>query len=176
MRLLTRGKLYRAFPELDGISDDHCRRLLERFGLRLRSIRAVAFALCSLGLSAALIVTAAPWVVRVEDRIFTQLLSEPSPSTWPLFLAAVGFNAMLIVLPMFSGLLARDLMLRVQLQGFLAHYRPSARCRRCGYLLSGHGQASPVRRRCPECGETNLVEAAPVKSTSSKAGRIRHSS
>jgi len=148
MRLIT-TKVYRAFPPLDGVSDDECMTYVRRVCANYTSLQAVT----PLVVGALLLIAIPAGWLTLEYFGWEKY--------WPLI---TSFEARLVLMVLFSvafaaicGLLVRDLVLYFALRGELNR----ASCRKCGHCLLGLPttliglEPDPANTfvRCPECGK-----------------------
>lgn len=139
------AKVYRAFPELDGYSDEQCRRFLRvaRKTMRRRWLHRGLIALIVLvslvlsGLAAALVLHLAP---AMWDPL----------APWRTRGGVLCFLALLVLVaaPPLTWLLATDFFLRRRLKGAL---RSKGRCPQCRYSLVGLPLGPRGMVTCPEC-------------------------
>lgn len=166
MRILTRTRIYRAFPELDRYSDEHCRRFVRaaRGGWLRRGLVVGALwveAMAGLALSIAALI----WAYGSTDRL---------PLDFDLRPVRAGvFAGLLLVaaaLPLLLTYLTRDWLLRRRVRYVL---RTRGTCPSCRYSLVG----MPVRADnlviCPECGMETKVDPSLGELTVDEAGRPR---
>lgn len=159
MRIPT-SKIYRAFPELDEFSDEQCQRFMQR--IRVSGL-----------------VQALPWVVFLITAV-VGLVIDCAISGFVLDMVEEGLRSrkdgsllsiidgvvclLMIGLPLFFGLIARDLMLRRHLRLVIDERLNRIRCLACKYILIGQ-VVHDERVACPECGhgmslaELGIVEA-----------------
>lgn len=150
MRLLTRSKLYRAFPELDPFPDEQCERFV-RAARQAWDVRIWHWLLIagSVLLGAVLALTALIYVGNT--------LEKPSHrGIWPYLILTLVSIPVLGLVPL-AGYTARDWLLRRRVRRVLAF---GGSCRRCRYGLVG----LPVDERCvvvcPECGLETAVDVS----------------
>jgi len=156
MRLIT-TQVYRAFPELDGYSDEQCRRFVRAAGaLRLQrglhgvAILVVAFLGCvTTGIAASLVLNVA-----------RPYLSRPTTSEG----AEAVILGMTMVAVLLTGgcvcLVLKDFSLRRRIR-FVLSVRGA--CVSCHYSLVGLPIGARNRVRCPECGEMSEVDTSLVE-------------
>lgn len=146
------SKLYRAFKELDHLSDEQCERLIRRVrtqkGISLKtgclSVLAVGLAVVGFFLAFALFMEfGQDWVEETESgqAVFSMVV-------------VIGF----IGVPAFTGLMTRDHFLRRNLLIALNNYIERVRCLECQYILLGL-PAELGRVTCSECGHTMTLES-----------------
>jgi hypothetical protein len=138
MRLVAR-KIYRAFPELDRFSDEHCELYVRRAygswlfqiwaGVVCATVFCMMFALCG-----AVLVTFVVPQRRGDVAI-----------VWP---ASIVIATVLLAAPFLTALLARDQLLLDRLRRQVG----KARCLRCEYSLLGQRMIDGIIT-CPECGQ-----------------------
>lgn len=156
---LSVRKVYRAFPELEHLSDEECRRYV-------RKVRAdggyIAFVYPVVGvLAAAAWLTLLIWTVGRAGYLGRLSLDDPQPLMVVSALAVGGS----VLFGSVAGLICRDQLLLRRIKRELCR----ARCTRCKHPLlglpiryTGLGPPEPgeARVRCPECGkEIILLEA-----------------
>ncbi len=157
MRILTRKKIYRAFPELDQFDDQTCERYLNR---------TTGIAACGSGcftLIAVVVLTFIAWSFieyNARELLYYTLKSQKIKmgvytDTFVGLFAYSGF----IWFPWVSVLVVRDRWLyrniRKQLNGAL--------CKQCEYSLLGLTVMEDHRVpyvKCPECGSENKLSAS----------------
>ncbi len=150
MRLLTRNKIYRAFPELDPFTNEQCRRFI-RAAQAPRTFVGVLLiiALASLVIGATLCFVLVPLVASNLGY------SGPRPSEeMPLGLVGV----VILFAGLFAGGLgmwARDFVLLQRLRVVLHH---RGRCGGCKYSLVGLTVGVDLKVTCPECGYVTEVD------------------
>ncbi|MCP3919432.1 MAG: hypothetical protein GY711_28170 [bacterium] len=144
MRIPT-SKIYRAFCELDHLSDEQCERLLVRIRTdelpqTFRLLVCVAVGSVTLILSLSLFMA----LVRDDGSLSDLLLLIAIPAV-----------------PAILTLFTRDLLLRRALRKAISLRIDRVRCPRCRYLLIGQ---RPVDGRvtCPECGDETSLETLGV--------------
>jgi hypothetical protein len=152
MRIITRKRIYRAFPELDHLSDFQCKQLMRR--IRLSVWRLLV------------IVLAAVVAFFISFVVFTLLASILpdliEPLLWSDDAMIVVFLVLAIgavVLPLILALLTRDIVLGAFLKHGMRVYLRHTTCPGCGYQLLGQTVDGEGAVRCPECGRaTTLTE------------------
>jgi len=134
MRIIA-SPIYRAFPELDGFTDEQCRRYVDlaRGGQRSRVMFEVARVMLSLG------------CVFVSSSVLLRNWSW-SDADWLITLSV----AMLATVFLLGMLFWRDVLLRLLVRGVL---RGSARCPSCDYSAMGLVVSANHAVTCPECGK-----------------------
>ena len=155
MRIITRSKIYRAFPELDEFGDERCELLMKR----LRSEFTYPAAMGAAAFFAAVVMFVATFItILVMFDAFDQLcvgmlgrmFGEPASVALSIALVAGA--------PSLAALLARDVVLWRFLHRVLAGRIELIRCRGCRYLLLGQRVVRGFIT-CPECGRlTTLME------------------
>lgn len=150
MRLLTRDKIYRVFPELDDYPAQTC----ERFVAAARKSLAVKLAICAAMLGAFLTGSAffgfligrfVEWYYPLgSDRLTTP------QSLFVVFLAGLA-----LVLAASLAYWARDLIIWRRVR-YIIHDR--GRCRECFYTLIGLSISPDLGVICPECGHVTTVD------------------
>lgn len=160
MRLITRHKLYRAFPELDSYEDGPCEQFLAaaqggrvRWGLRWAMCTAWGFMLVGCSFVAIVLLAAALGVRDGPER--------------PGFVAGVVAGA--VGWPLLA-IIFRDVLLRWRVKRLL---RVTGSCSQCGYSLIGMPLDEQHRVTCPECGTTKAVDPSLAVLTKDEAGRTR---
>ena len=133
MRIIA-SPIYRAFPELDGFTDEQCRRYVDlaRGGQRSRVMFEVARVMLSLGC----VYVSSPVVLRNWSW---------SEAQWRITLSV----AMMATVFLLSMLFWRDVLLRLLVRGVL---RGTARCPSCDYSAMGLLVSVDFAVTCPECG------------------------
>lgn len=151
MRIPT-SKLYRAFKELDHLTDEQCGRLIQR-------IRTQKFNTLKTGCVSILAVVVSIVVVSLVFALFMELAQ-----TW-----VEGSRTLQTILPMvvlvgiigfpaFAGLMTRDAFLRRNLSIALHDYIERVRCLKCQYILIGLPAESGCVT-CAECGHAMTLES-----------------
>lgn len=160
MRLITRHKLYRAFPELDSYEDGQCEQFLAaaqggwaRWGLRWGVCAGVA------GVLALVLAWLVTLVLIVPGRV-------PRWGGWEV-IPIVVTGAMAWPL---GAIVLRDVLLRWRVKRLL---RVTGSCSQCGYSLIGMPLDSEHRVTCPECGTSKAVDPSLAILTKDEAGRTR---
>ena len=140
MRFIA-SPIYRAFPELDGFTDEQCRRYVDlaRGGQRSRVMFEVARVMLSLG------------CVYVSSSVLLRNWSW-SDADWLITLSVV----MLATVFLLGMLFWRDVLLRLLVRGVL---RGTARCPSCDYSTMGLVVSSNHAVTCPECGKSIDITA-----------------
>ncbi len=160
MRLITRHKLYRAFPELDSYEDGQCEQFLAaaqggwvRWGLRWGACIGASYLVMALvAMGTALIASA----LGIDmDR----------PPTW--FMAGV---LVLIAAWPILAIVTRDVLVRWRVRRVL---RVTGSCSECGYSLIGMPLDDEHRVTCPECGHVKAVDPSLAVLTRDEMGRTR---
>ncbi|MCP3904632.1 MAG: hypothetical protein GY715_13480 [Planctomycetes bacterium] len=144
MRIPT-SKIYRAFPELDHLSDEQCERLLVRtrndeLPQTFRLLVCVAVGSVTLLMSFSLFMT----FVRDDGSLSDLVLLVAIPAV-----------------PAILTLFTRDVLLRRALRKAITSRIDRVRCPRCRYILIGQ---RPVDEHvtCPECGNETSLETLGV--------------
>ena len=140
MRIIA-SPIYRAFPELDGFTDEQCRRYVDlaRGGQRSRVMFEVARVMLSLG------------CMYVSSSVVLRNWSW-SEADWLITLSV----AMMATVFLLSMLFWRDVLLRLLVRGVL---RGSARCPSCDYSAMGLVVSANHAVTCPECGKSIDITA-----------------
>ena len=140
MRFIA-SPIYRAFPELDGFTDEQCRRYVDlaRGGQRSRVMFEVARVMLSLG------------CVYVSSSVVLRNWSWSEAQS--LITLSVAMMATVFLLSM---LFWRDVLLRLLVRGVL---RGTARCPSCDYSTMGLVVSSNHAVTCPECGKSIDITA-----------------
>ena len=147
MRLITRKKIWRAYPELDQFDDETCQRYINRSWHLLETFRGWFLAFVTV------IVTLIAWfafdlLLRVQILQFApKWLSKPGNPIADL-LGLVIFLGYFLV-PWIAYLYVRDLWLQWQIRLLLA----GVRCPHCKYSLLGLIVYSNEEDRCVKCPE-----------------------
>ena len=157
---IPKSKIYRAFPELDNFSDEQCQRFMQRIrvsGSR-KSIPMIVFlAVTGAGLALACGVSGIVLGLVEEELRSRRNGAVLSIFDFVVFVVTIG-------LPVFFGLIARDLMLRRHLKLVINEKLNRIRCLKCRYILIGQ-VVHEDRVICPECGfamfldQLGIVEA-----------------
>lgn len=146
MRLITRN-VYRAIPDLDGFSDETCRRIVSQV-YRLRWLRItvamiVAF-ICALpvGIIVALLLA----------TLFDDVRSELS-----FYIGGLLAIAAIVGVPSFAAFQVRNYMLLLGCGWLVAR---KDRCAGCSYPLTGLRTTPDQTVRCPEWGTDSKPDSA----------------
>ena len=149
---IPKSKIYRAFPELDEFSDAQCERFMQRIevsGFR-KGVPLVAF-LIVFGLSGLLVIILS---VSILDAYYYELIRSGNEFV-KVLLILTGMLLFLPVPPM-SGLLARDVLLRRNLELVINEKLERIRCLDCRYVLIGQIPENG-KVTCSECGRVHLL-------------------
>ena len=140
MRIIA-NPIYRAFPELDGFTDEQCRRYVDlaRGGQRSGVMFEVARVMLSLGC----VYVSSPVVLRNWSW---------SEADWLITLSV----AMMATVFLLSMLFWRDVLLRLLVRRVL---RGTARCPSCDYSAMGLVVSANDAVTCPECGKSIDITA-----------------
>ena len=140
MRIIA-SPIYRAFPELDGFTDEQCRRYVDlaRGGQRSRVMFEVARVMLSLGC----VYVSSPVVLRNWSW---------SEADWLITLSV----AMMATVFLLGMLFWRDVLLRLLVRRVL---RGTARCPSCDYSAMGLVVSANHAVTCPECGKSIDITA-----------------
>jgi hypothetical protein len=138
------SKVYRAFREFDGFSDQRCEAYLRLAQSRYKG----ATVLVSVGSLAAFFLTV--WLYFGVGASLLRRLVVGLPGLHPMW-SAVYLGCGVLV-PALAALLVRDAWVRWVLRQFLR----DVRCVRCRYSLLGL-QVMGGAVRCPECGERTVL-------------------
>lgn len=147
-------KVYRAFPEFDGLSDEECRRYVRHVRVHQRWQYQLIPLLAGLAL---LIVWPVGWVVAERNLPLRQWV--PVPLSDDLRILLLGVTSILV--PAMTMLLLRDLALWWGVRDEVNR----ARCPKCRQSLLGVPVqevgvgGDPAKRfiRCPECGKKYML-------------------
>ncbi len=151
MRIITRSKIYRAFPALDDFSDERCEGLIQRLRAGV-TYPATAFFAAAVTLAVMLAMTYA--LFNVLHAICVGLIGRWSRELAPLAISL----ALTMGLPALAALLVRDFVLWRFLHRAITRRIDLTRCRGCKYLLLGQNVIDGFIT-CPECGRpTTLAE------------------
>jgi len=138
------ARVYRAFPELDDLTDAECELLLQRASRR-KPVAAAGRALALLGVWMCSTVALGLVGFRVSVLMAPQ---------WPdNLLSVVLVQSAFIGCGLLPALLVRDALVRRLLRREIA----DAACLVCGYPLRGLPTAEGIVR-CPECGKVTRSE------------------
>lgn len=153
---LPRAKVWRAFAEFDGMSDDECLRCLRQGIVNAPRHLALVAPLCAV----------AGGLAAVALNI---LLDAPFHLAHSLIADAPGQNALqvgvwvitIVLGGAIAGLVGRDALYYLCLRRALRR----TNCRRCGQSLLGvriidtslHGEPGKAKVRCPECGKLHVL-------------------
>jgi hypothetical protein len=155
MRIITRKRIYRAFPELDQLSDYQCEQLMRRMQLTVwRSLvvgaAAVGVFFCSCCGTGFVLQFVEPLGWRPPGLSASGALGEAIRVAYPALLTATS-----LVL----ALLARDVTLGFFLRRSTQTFLRRTTCPGCKYQLIGQTVDEAGGLRCPECGRpTTLTE------------------
>lgn len=162
MRLLTRRKIYRAFPELDGYDDVHCVRFMRAAGkpllhkfltwLSMTTIASIGIAIAFFG---------AVWLATKLG-----VTTPRNPDADLPFIGGVWLVVMLVFGPLMFW--ARDLLLWFRIGHVL---RERGTCETCGYILVGLAIGPGNLVTCPECGGETKVDESLGELTLDEQGR-----
>lgn len=158
---IPHSKVWRAFPEFDRFSDESCRafvRQVSRSGPRAGRIWAASVLLGCLGL-----VVMYQVLYRIRDSFFND------PHVFDISTPGlVLLSVLLISAGVLSGLVVRDVMLRLELRRLVGS---SAQCPRCGYLRIGLHIDERNGVRCPECAFATELDPATIRTSVGADGR-----
>ncbi len=132
-------KIYRAFPELDGFSDEACERFVKR-ALHGGRVLQLGFSIAA-GVGIGLLL----WPLLIV--VCQTLMSSAGEGIVSRGVQVVGLTGS-VWMPAVGGLAARDVVMR----RWLSRWIVESRCPGCEYPLEG----LPIeagRVKCPECGE-----------------------
>ncbi|MBX3362876.1 MAG: type II secretion system protein GspG, partial [Phycisphaeraceae bacterium] len=159
----------RAFPELDGYTDEQCARFVRaaRGSVRRRVIAGAIIALVTLiGISAGLVgfwYVQSTWLDPHRSlNIGHQLV------TWYGLLLNIVLAIAGVTLGPILGYLTRDLFVIRRVRFIL---RTRGTCISCGYTLVGLFVGEELQVICPECGTTTQVDPALGELVTDEAGR-----
>ncbi|MBX3316527.1 MAG: hypothetical protein KF902_06645 [Phycisphaeraceae bacterium] len=163
--------LHRAFPELDGYSDEQCRRFIHasRGSASLRFLRSLAIAFITILATAASLAS----VIYVHFSLLTnsRTLAPGSPLlTWYGLLLNIAIILVACSTPPILGFFTRDLFLIRRVRKIL---RTHGTCISCRYTLVGLFVAPDLSVTCPECGTSTTVDPALGELVTDEAGRAR---
>lgn len=150
MRLITRN-VYRAIPELDGFSDETCRRIVAQV-YRLRWIGISIAMLAAVVLSLPITVAA---VLVVVHFIGENIWAPKSELQSSLVFAAIITS--IVGVPGILAFMVRDYILRIGCEWLV---KRNERCPACRYPLTGLRTAPDQTVRCPECGTDCVPDSA----------------
>lgn len=148
MRIVTRKKLYRAFPELDPFTDRECELFVQR-------VKNATGRMVVVRVTTALVTLIAFPLVAIGLFILTEAIDRPLRTAFGWRLADVLTGAVWIIglsgLPLLLGLLLRDVMMQGLLRNAIRVRIERIRCLECRYPLLGQTAVNDTVR-CPECG------------------------
>lgn len=152
MRLLTRSKIWRAFPELDEFDDEQCAAFVRR--AQNRYVNQVHFRTIVLLITFVFVV--------IGFNLFITILS--IIDAFGLSVAVLGPKVEIIVAVLFvaaaptiCSLLVRDFLLRRRIASLI---RKHGLCGGCGYSLLGLRLDEGHSITCPECGIAKRVDGS----------------
>ncbi|MBM4111856.1 MAG: hypothetical protein FJ253_00525 [Phycisphaerae bacterium] len=148
-------RIWRAFPELDGFSDEQCRRFLRvacrRSGWRHLHRLIVGATLVALTMGVG---TALGWFLFIHGSMgFASPARIDDSPVW----AIASLFATALFVPLLGTLLVRDVLLRRRLRAVL---RGTGSCPKCRYSLVGLAIPETLELPCPECGFLCRVDLA----------------
>jgi len=143
MRIIA-SPIYRAFPELDGFTDEQCRDYLRLVHGGAQGRVAIGLVSLSLGVLLAFLVG---WVCVSAANSRPQGVST---------FVIVGILAGLMAAFGFGTLISRDVLLRLLVRRVL---RGTARCPSCDYSAMGLVVSANHAVTCPECGQSIDITA-----------------
>lgn len=152
MRLITRSKLWRAFPELDSYPDERCQRFVKaaKRGWRVNIVHTLILTAVFLLLLVLCVATVLVVIVTFEER---GGIAERSP--WKIVLVPVFLIS--VAAPPLSLFIGRDILLRRRVRYVL---RTRGVCASCSYGLVGLAVSSANTVTCPECAFESEVDPA----------------
>lgn len=153
MRLITRRKIYRAFPELDSLSDERCEELLRRVHLSSKRGGVLLLAVVSVGVGSFILAFICAMLLLQEvDLRRLEVDLYVSGRTWLYLLGRAGVAVGVVAPPLLLALLTRDLVLGAFLKNALSGHLKRTACPGCKYQLLGLSVDESGAVRCPECG------------------------
>ena len=129
MRLITKRKIYRAFPELDRFDDGRCERLIRRLRTDVARARITLAPVIAFGMTFLLAAALASLTWDACLQVFQSLMGKRTGDLW-----LIAFIIVAVVLaPALAGLLTRDSVLGRAVHRALAERLELTRCRGCRY-------------------------------------------
>ncbi|MBX3316526.1 MAG: hypothetical protein KF902_06640 [Phycisphaeraceae bacterium] len=167
--------LHRAFPELDGYSDEQCAKFVRAARgstRRDRFVRSLVHFLIIAVINVVCFLAGAAFLFWVVGRFFA---SSPFSSTGPRVpfreaVAVVVICTAVISIGPILGYLARDFLVIDRIRWIL---RSRGMCATCRYSLVGLAVSPDNRVTCPECATQAEVDASLGELTTDEAGRPR---
>jgi hypothetical protein len=158
MRIITRRKIYRAFPELDRFSDEQCREYIRR--VRLSQLRELALFLSLLFVGVGSLMGAVHLTRTILDspderRLQVELIVRGM--AWAYVLGWVVYLFLVAATPCLLTLLTRDIVLGAFLKQALHGHLKRTACPGCRYQLLGLPLGDAGAVRCPECGRRTTI-------------------
>ncbi len=167
VRILTR-RIYRAFPELDGYSDEQCARFLR--AARRGFWRQVFYAIVVFLVFAVILGMGARLAAYLTEHFGTSQRLRGLPDAW------FGVLNVLVCVPFVAAapvaaFLARDLLLRRRVRRVL---RRDGLCPMCRYSLVGLPLDAGDGVVCPECGLRTQVDRSLGELVLDEQGRAHY--
>lgn len=153
MRLITRN-VYRAIPDLDGFSDETCRRIVSQV-YRLRWIR---ITLAMIGTFVGMVPVAVIIALLLTPYIagFAHLVGAKN-ETSGIYVGGTAIISIVVGLPAYTAFRVRNRMLLLGCRWLVER---KDRCASCAYPLTGLRTAPDQTVRCPECGRDSKPDSA----------------
>ena len=153
MRLITRN-VYRAIPDLDGFSDETCRRIVSQV-YRLRWLR---ITLAMIGAFVGMVPVAVIIALLLTPYIagFAHLVGG-NDETWAIYVGGTVIISTVVGLPAYTAFRVRNRMLLLGCRWLVER---KDRCPACTYPLTGLRTAPDQTVRCPECGTDCVPDSA----------------
>jgi hypothetical protein len=173
MRIITR-KLWRAFPELDGFSDDQCARFVRAAkvgavgsgGLLSLMLRWMAVGLTVLVISAASFAV----IAMIFEWVTNRGLVRNNGMYYLTQTAAGVLISGALLLAFGAGMLVRDALVRRRVRQVI---KTRGRCAGCGYVMLGLPVPENLKVTCPECQLETWVDPALAELVTDEAGQRR---
>lgn len=170
MRLITR-RIWRAFPELDGYSDEEAKRLVRvarrQPGWFVEVLSCWTLGWLISGLPAALIVATPLGALFFGPALGGHGFGAPDPLFGQPLTASLTFSTLTLT-AIFIGLGHRDRLLR---RAIVELRRPRLACADCGYSLVGLRECDQEWQPCPECGFENRLDPSLRRLAAAASGR-----
>lgn len=152
---IPHSKVWRAFPEFDRFSDESCRAFVQRvsrIGPRAARMWAATILVGGIGLTAMYLLLA-----RIRESVFhdPHIFDTTTPGLVLLSVLMISSGVM-------TGLVVRDVVLRLELRRLIGS---SAQCPRCGYLRIGLYIDESCVVRCPECALVAELDPQTIKTS-----------
>ncbi|MBI1189407.1 MAG: hypothetical protein GC200_01825 [Tepidisphaera sp.] len=161
MRLITKSKIYRAFPELDSYDDDDCQRFVAR------ALESMGFKLATAGVMILMLVGVIPLTLYLGAELATEVSDDFFRRSLDLELTAL-FWMIGLVLVIACAFWVRDVLIGRRVRRLL---RTQGRCVRCNYSLLGLEISPELTVVCPECGMKARVDRALCELVRDEEGR-----